>query len=339
MSGGVDSTAAACLLLDEGYEVIGLTFRPLYDSDESVVEDARKVCGRFGIPHHTLEIQEDFERCVISDFISEYLRGRTPNPCVVCNFHIKWARLLKAADELGCSRMATGHYARLGFENGRYFIRKGCDQQKDQSYFLWKLTQEQLSRTLFPLGQHSKEECRKIALDNGFEQISQKQESQEICFVPHDDYRSFLQQRIKDYKERFPAGNFLNPAGEIIGKHEGFPNYTIGQRKGLRVAFGSPRYVTRIDAASNSVTLGEKEDLLSLEANIEQVSLQKYASIDEEKEYSTKIRYRNAGQTSRVRTSGNGLQICFSEAVSAVTPGQSAVIYEGDDLVAGGILL
>lgn len=338
MSGGVDSTAAALVLLEQGHDLVGITFRPLYDAGYSAVEDARAVAGRLGFPHHILEIQETFDRCVIRYFVEEYLHGRTPNPCVVCNSLIKWQRVLQAADELGCSRIATGHYARLGFENGRWFIRKGADSLKDQSYFLWKLEQEQLARTLFPLGDYGKDEIRRLVFQAGFGQISKKQESQEICFVPDDDYRSFLRSRIPDYAQRFPAGNFVNPQGEVIGRHEGFPNYTIGQRKGLRVAFGSPRYVCRIDAEKNTVCLGEKEDLLSTEARLTGLHFQKYATLEENRTYITRIRYRNAGKASRIIPEENGCRVRFEEAVSALTPGQSAVIYEGDDLVAGGII-
>lgn len=338
MSGGVDSTAAALVLMEQGYEPVGITFRPLRNDDYSAVEDARGVAEKLGFPHHTLELQDTFEQCVIRYFEEEYLHGRTPNPCVVCNSLIKWERLLQAADELGCSRIATGHYARLGFENGRRFIRKGRDGSKDQSYFLWKLSQQQLSRTLFPLGDYTKEEIRRKVSESGFEVISQKGESQEVCFVPDDDYRSFLRSRIPDFAQRFPAGDFVNPQGEPIGKHEGFPNYTIGQRKGLRVAFGSPRYVCRIDPETNTVCLGEKEDLLSTETRLTGLQFQKYASFEEEKTYITKIRYRNAGKAARIRPTEDGCHIRFAEAVSALTPGQSAVIYEGDDLVAGGII-
>lgn len=338
MSGGVDSTAAALVLLEEGYELAGITFRPLYSNDYSAVKDAQKVAEKLGFPHHCLELQETFDQCVIQNFVEEYLHGRTPNPCVVCNSLIKWERLLQAADELGCSRIATGHYARNSFENGRWFIRKGSDKQKDQSYFLWKLKQNQLARTLFPLGAYSKDEIRQLAAQAGFEQISQKQESQEICFVPNDDYRSFLRNRIPDYAQRFPAGDFVNPQGETIGKHEGIPNYTIGQRKGLRVAFGSPRYVCRIDAEKNTVCLGEKEDLLSTETQLTALQFQKYTSFEEEKTYLAKIRYRNAGTDAQISPTKDGCRVRFAKAVSALTPGQSAVIYEGDDIVAGGII-
>lgn len=338
MSGGVDSTAAALVLLEQGYDLVGITFRPLHNTDYSAVEDAREVAGRLGFPHHTLELQETFDQCVIRYFVEEYLHGRTPNPCVECNSRIKWQRMLQAADELGCSHIATGHYARIGFADGRWFIRKGCDALKDQSYFLWKLEQEQLARTLFPLGDYCKEDIRRIAFQAGFGKISRKQESQEICFVPDDDYRNFLRSRIPDYAQRFPAGNFVNPQGEVIGQHEGFPNYTIGQRKGLRVAFGSPRYVCRIDAEKNTVCLGEKGDLLSTEAHLTGLQFQKYASFEEDRTYITKIRYRNAGKASCISPVEDGCLVRFSEAVSALTPGQSAVIYEGNDLVAGGII-
>lgn len=354
MSGGIDSSVAAMLLKDK-YLIEGMTFRSFDNISKACMEketgccsvdaifEAKRLAENLGFPHHILDVRELFAQTVISNFVDEYLHARTPNPCVVCNRVIKWGAMLKEADQLGCNYIATGHYAQVICENGRYFLRKGADGRKDQTYFLWQLSQENLSRTIFPLGGLQKAQVREIALENGYEKLSQKRESQEICFVTNDDYRSFLREQVPDIDERIGAGKIWYRREKLLGKHKGFPFYTIGQRKGLEVAVGHPVYVTNIDAKHNRITLGEKEDLLCNEIKVSHVNLMKYAHLTDGSEFICKIRYNNSGVRCKVYNEQqegveNMLRIEFAEPVSAVTPGQSAVFYEGDDVVGGGVI-
>ncbi len=349
MSGGIDSSVAAMLLKDK-YEIVGMTFRSFDNISKACMEketgccsvdsifEAKRLAQNLGFDHHILDVRDLFYETVIADFVNEYLHGRTPNPCVVCNRVIKWGRMLQEADALGCQYIATGHYARIGYENGRYFLRRGADVRKDQTYFLWQLSQENLSRTLFPLGEYEKAEVRSIALENGYEKLSKKKESQEICFVTNDDYRSFLREQVPDIDEKIGSGKILYTDGKVLGKHKGFPFYTIGQRKGLEVAVGHPVYVTDINAEKNTVTLGEREDILKTEITVSNLNLMKYADLESPRTLNCKIRYNNIGVECEARQEGDKLKITFAEPVSAVTPGQSAVLYEGDDIVAGGII-
>lgn len=296
-----------------------------------------------GFEHHILDIRQEFSDTVIRNFIDEYLHGRTPNPCVVCNSVIKWGRLIETADQFGCDWIATGHYARIGRQEGRYFLRKGKDGSKDQTYFLWMLTQENLARTLFPLGELTKPEVRALAAAHGYEALSKKKESQEICFIPGNDYRTFLAGRIPDFRERFGPGRFVDTSGKYLGEHRGFPHYTIGQRKGLGIALGQPVFVVSIDAGNNEVTLGTKEELLSAELSVRSVNRMKYREIPEGLEVSAKIRYRNAGLPASLYPDSHSphqerLCVRFHTPAESVTPGQSAVFYEGDDLIGGGII-
>ena len=350
MSGGIDSTVAAILLLKQEYELIGITFRTFDSISTACMEkekgccnvnslfEAKHVAESLGFEHQLLDLRNEFRDTVINNFINEYLKGRTPNPCVLCNSYIKWGYLFEQADILGCDYIATGHYARIGCDNHRYFLQKGIDATKDQSYFLWTLTQENLARTLFPLGSLTKNEVRLIAHKEGFEKISQKKESQEICFIPDNDYRHFLETHVENYKDTYKEGHFINTEGTSIGKHKGFPNYTIGQRKGLQVAFGTPKYVCAIDPIQNTVMLGDKEDLLATEMTVKNIHFQKYNPIPPDFEATVKIRYRDTGHLARIQQENDTLKVSFLNPVSAITPGQSAVIYEGDDLVAGGVI-
>lgn len=284
-------------------------------------------------------IREEFGDFIIDNFVDEYLAGRTPNPCVLCNTHIKWDALLRRADQLGCEFIATGHYAQVRFENGRHIISKGKDENKDQSYVLWGLSQESLARTLFPLGGFSKPEIRKMALDRGYEELSKKGESFEICFVPDNDYRGFLRRRVEGLEERVDGGDFVDVEGNVIGKHKGYPFYTIGQRKGLEVAFGDPRYVIKIDAKNNQVVLGVKEDLNKKTVFVRNPNIMKYESITEEMEVLSKIRYKDKGSNSSISPLEDGrLKIEFYKDVQGVAPGQSAVFYDGNDLIGGGFI-
>ena len=293
MSGGIDSSVAAIELRRQGYELKGVTFTQL-TLDSPAVAEARKMADDMGFEHHTLDMRREFYDSVICNFIDEYLHGRTPNPCVQCNSNIKWGMLQKFADEMGCFYIATGHYAQIECTpEGRYFIRKGADEHKDQSYFLWRLTQENLSRTLFPLGKYTKTEVRQIALDNGYEQLSKKGESQEICFIPDNDYRNFLRTNVPDYDKKYKKGDFIDINGKVLGKHQGFPNYTIGQRKGLGIALGEPMYVVRIDAEKNQVVLGRKEDLLTKTCYARDLNMMKFPDFIDGQIVMAKVRYKS----------------------------------------------
>jgi tRNA-specific 2-thiouridylase len=277
---------------------------------------------------------------VIDNFVDEYLSGRTPNPCVLCNTHIKWEALLKRADKLDCEFIATGHYANIRVQDsGRYVISKGKDEHKDQSYVLWGVSQENLARTRFPLGSFAKSEIRQMAKDMGQLELANKSESYEICFVPDNDYRSFLRNKVDDLDERIGPGNFMLSDGSIVGKHLGYPYYTIGQRKGLGLAFGHPMFVTRILPESNTVMLGTIEELEKSEAIVRNINLVKYENISEPIDAITKIRYKDAGAMSTLVQDGDRIKVNFHHSVSGIAPGQSAVFYEGNDLLGGGFLV
>ncbi|HEY8733154.1 MAG TPA: tRNA 2-thiouridine(34) synthase MnmA [Puia sp.] len=351
MSGGIDSTVTALMLQDQGYEVIGITMKTWdYASAGSSKKetgccnldsfnDARMAAVQHGFPHFVLDIRDEFGTAVIDNFVKEYLAGRTPNPCVMCNTHIKWRALLKRADALDCEFMATGHYAFIHQHiNGRYFLSKGVDEQKDQSYVLWGLQQDLLSRTMLPLGKYRKPEIRKMAIDYGYPGLAKKSESYEICFVPDNDYRGFLKKKIPELGTHVDGGSFVDAEGNIIGKHRGYPFYTIGQRKGLDIAFGKPVYVTAIHPEENTVVLGEEKDLAGQSMLVTGLNLQKYSSVPDGLEAVTKIRYKDKGALSNIYTQDNQLLVKFHKPVKSIAPGQSAVFYEGDDVVGGGII-
>ena len=349
MSGGIDSTMAAILLIEQGYQLEGVTFRSWDSISKACMEretgccsvdsifEAKSVAEKLGFNHQILDIRQLFKDTVINNFISEYLHGRTPNPCVVCNKHIKWGALIDLADKLDCQYIATGHYAQIGKENGRCFIRRGFDVSKDQSYFLWQLSQENLQRTIFPLGNYTKLQVRQMAAERGYVKLSQKRESQEICFVPNNNYRDFLRENSEDYL-CVTSGDFISTDGRILGQHKGFPNYTIGQRKGLQIALGQPMYVTKIDAKKNTVTLGTKDDLMSTTIYVSDYNLMKLSKISEPIKAQVRIRYRSQGGLATIEPDGNRLKITFDSPIDSVTPGQSAVFYQDDDLLGGGII-
>ncbi|MXV15026.1 tRNA 2-thiouridine(34) synthase MnmA [Hufsiella ginkgonis] len=352
MSGGVDSSVAAVMLHEQGYEVIGLTMKTWdYASSGSSsketgccsldsINDARALAVGYGFPHYILDIRDEFGDFVIDNFVDEYLAGRTPNPCVLCNTHIKWEALLKRADKLGCEFIATGHYADIRLQdNGRYVISKGKDENKDQSYVLWGVSQKNLARTQFPLGRFAKSEIRQMARDMGQLELANKSESYEICFVPDNDYRAFLRHKVEDLDDRIGEGNFVLTDGTIVGKHQGYPFYTIGQRKGLGIALGHPMFVSRIIPETNTVVLGTQDELQRSHALVRNLNLVKYASITEPLEAVTKIRYKDAGTLSTVVQHGDLMKVDFSNAVAGIAPGQSAVFYEGNDLLGGGFLM
>ncbi len=351
MSGGVDSSVAAVMLHEQGYEVIGLTMKTWdYASSGSSsketgccsldsINDARSLAVGYGFPHYILDIRSEFGGSVINNFIDEYLAGRTPNPCVLCNTHIKWEALLKRADKLDCELIATGHYANIRQENERYVISKGRDEHKDQSYVLWGVSQKNLARTHFPLGSFTKAEIKNMAVEMGQLELAGKSESYEICFVPDNDYRAFLKHQVEDLEERVAGGNFILTDRTVVGTHQGYPFYTIGQRKGLGIALGKPMFVTKIDPNTNTVVLGGQEDLESSEAWVRDFNLVKYDNLQNGIEAVTKIRYKDQGALSTVTQMSDHLKIGFHHQVSGIAPGQSAVFYEGNDLLGGGFLI
>ena len=351
MSGGIDSTVAAMLLLEQGYELVGVTFRTFDSIKESClarekgccsvesIMEAKHMAKTLGFEHHILDFRDTFREHVIANFISEYSRGRTPNPCVLCNSHIKWGELVKAADEYGCDLIATGHYAQIAEHRGHWYLRNAVDTHKDQTYFLWMLTEENLRRTVFPLGGLTKPEVRQIAFDHGLEKLSKKSESQEICFVPNNDYRQFLSEQ----GVQVPSGKFVNAEGKVLGEHTGFCNYTIGQRKGLGIALGTPQFVTKIDAARNEVTLGSREALYSTDVQADSVRLRDVEWLRESPTVSARIRYKSPAVPARIDLSEYTseypvLRLHFDQPVWGITPGQSLVIYK-DELVVGGGLI
>ncbi|MBK6545813.1 MAG: tRNA 2-thiouridine(34) synthase MnmA [Saprospiraceae bacterium] len=350
MSGGIDSTVTALLLHEAGYEVIGVTMKTWdYASSGSSkketgccnldsLQDARRVAVDMGFHHFILDIRDEFGEAVIENFVEEYLAGRTPNPCVLCNTHIKWNALLRRADSLDCEFIATGHYARIHSNDDSYYISKAKDLNKDQSYVLWGLSQECIKRSKFPLSEFLKPEVRAIAFDRGYSDLSKKAESYEICFVPDNDYRGFLKRRVEGLAEKVKNGSFVDVDGNILGQHEGYPFFTIGQRKGLGKAFGKPMFVSEIIPDTNTVVLAEGEDLERNRMLVGKVNFQKFKTIDPDKELVTKIRYKDPGHQSLVQTVGKDLEIEFIGPVKGIAPGQSAVVYDGDDVVCGGII-
>ncbi len=351
MSGGIDSTVTAMILHDQGYEIIGITMKTWDyatsggDRKETgccsldSINDARQVAVEKGFHHFIVDIREEFGDYVINNFVDEYLSGRTPNPCVLCNTHIKWEALLKRADALGCDYIATGHYARIGQKNDRYFIQRAIDHNKDQSYVLWGLSQECLKRSMFPLGEMTKPEVRQLAADYGYLELSKKPESYEICFVPDNDYRGFLRRRVPDLAERVNGGMYVNKEGEILGRHQGYPFYTVGQRKGLGVTFAEPMFVSEIISGTNTIVLGREDDLIRNRMMVSGINLLKYDKLPEGMETVTKIRYRDPGTMSElIQIDHSKVEVSFMANVRGIAPGQSAVFYEGDDVVGGGII-
>jgi tRNA-specific 2-thiouridylase len=349
MSGGIDSSITALLLHEQGYEVVGMTMKT-WDYVNSggkkketgccsldSINDARNLAVTLGFPHIILDIREEFGDYVISNFTSEYLAGRTPNPCVLCNTHIKWDALLRRADKLDCEYIATGHYANIRHENGRYIISKGKDLNKDQSYALWGVSQASLSRTILPLGKFTKPEIRELANERGFKELATKSESYEICFVPDNDYRGFLKRRVESLEEQVKGGEFVLEDGTVVGTHEGYPFYTVGQRKGLGVALGYPVYVTEIQADKNRVVLGTFDELARNGMYVHKLNLSKYTDLQGRMlDTVTKVRYNDQGTPAVIEQDGDMMKVYFGKGVHAIAPGQAAVFYEGDDVIGGG---
>ncbi|MFN3270315.1 MAG: tRNA-specific 2-thiouridylase MnmA [Candidatus Kapaibacterium sp.] len=351
MSGGVDSSTAAAILKAQGYEVVGITVTSIKITDDCKVEnsnsgccnyqaliDASDIAEHLGIEHHIVDLSDIFKEKIINNFVEEYLKGRTPNPCSLCNPLIKWGEILKKADEYDCQFYATGHYARLEYDKrtGRYYIRMALDKTKDQSYFLWGLNQEQLKRTIFPLGNLLKSQVRELAREFGLK-VHNKFESQEICFVPSNNYRDVLEQ-YSNQIDLFKEGNILF-RGVVVGKHNGYVNYTIGQRRGLGISYHQPLYVKKIIPETNTIVVDIEEELKSYSLSASNINLMKYDNLDENKEYLVKIRYKDKGSKGICKVLDNGvLNVQFIEPKKAITPGQSVVVYENEDLVAGGII-
>lgn len=345
MSGGVDSSLAAALLQEQGYDVIGITMQiwPAEDQAEggccalTAVDDARRVADTLGIPYYVMNFKELFKEKVISNFCSEYMAGRTPNPCIACNRYIKFEALLRKALSLGANYIATGHYARLSFdeERKRYLMRRAADDTKDQTYALYNLTQDQLQHTLMPLGDYTKAKARELAAKLGLK-VANKPDSQEICFVSDNNYRRFLEENVT---EPIKPGPFLDIEGNVLGTHEGIPFYTIGQRKGLGIALGKPAYVVDIDVEKNAVILGDNKDvyakgLISVDNNF--IYMEELTEI---MEVEVKIRYSAKPAKAQIAPCKDGVRLEFASPQRAVTPGQAAVFYKGDYVIGGGTIL
>ena len=349
LSGGVDSSVAAYLLKEQGYDVIGVTMQIWQEEDSctveenggccglSAVEDARRVAQKLDIPYYVMNFRKEFQKQVIDYFTREYLEGRTPNPCIACNRYVKWESLLKRSLEIGADYIATGHYARVEqLPNGRYAIRNSVTAKKDQTYALYNLTQEQLARTLMPVGAYTKDEIRKIAEKAGLP-VAHKKDSQEICFVPDNDYARFIKNSTG---KTIPKGNFVLADGKVIGEHQGIIHYTIGQRKGLNLSMGHPVFVTKIRPDSNEVVIGENEDLFVNTLICDRVNFMAMEGLDGEVRLKAKIRYNHPGAECVISPAEDGkVRVTFDQPQRAITPGQAVVFYQGEYVAGGGIIL
>ncbi|MFZ5943341.1 MAG: tRNA 2-thiouridine(34) synthase MnmA [Bacillota bacterium] len=349
MSGGVDSSVTAYLLKEQGYNVIGVTMQIWQvESEEekvggccslSAVEDARRVADKLGIPFYVMNFRDQFEADVIDYFTEEYLQGRTPNPCIACNKKIKFEGFFKKARGLGADYIATGHYAKVFYqeERKRFVLKKAEDKHKDQTYALYNFTQEQMAHTLLPLGNYTKPQIREIAAELGL-RVANKPDSQEICFVPDDNYKNFIEQRVGDKK--FKPGPFLNTSGNKIGVHEGLPNYTVGQRKGLGLALGYPVYVVKIDTENNAVIVGKDNEVFQENLIANENNFILFDSLEQEMEVQVKIRYSAKPAPAIIKPQEeNNILVSFKEPQRAITPGQAVVYYDGDYVVGGGTII
>lgn len=350
MSGGVDSSAVAVMLHKQGYEVIGVTMKTWNHSLHSKASssgccsvedfnDARAIALSAGFPHYIIDLSEVFAAGVIDNFVESYLAGETPNPCILCNTLIKWDALLSKADQLQCDYIATGHYAQIRQEQGRYVLSAGLDQTKDQSYVLWGLNQQVLARTLLPLGTMHKTTVRAQMAELGLERVAKKKDSYEICFIPDNDYRAFLQHKRPETIQALHNGEILNKQGEVLGRHAGYPFFTLGQRRKLGVALGKPSYVVDIDKQHNRIVLGDAQDLWKRGIFVRDINWIKAENYYHNK-LRIKVRYRDQGAWGYLKPAEHKdwLQIDFPEGVYNPTPGQSAVFYEGTDVVGGGFV-
>ena len=348
MSGGVDSSVAAALLKSQGYDVIGVTMH-IWDEDPETtsgdrsccsleaVEDARRVAARLDIPYYVMNFKDVFREKVVDYFTKEYLNGRTPNPCIACNRYIKFDALLQKAISMDIDYVATGHYARVEFDcvSGRYMIKKAVDEHKDQTYALYNLTQDQLKRTLFPLGAYTKDEIRKLAEDLEMK-VASKPDSQEICFIPDNDYAGFIEENVE---ESIRPGNFVDMDGNVLGRHKGIIHYTIGQRKGLGISIGRPAYVLRIDPDRNEVVLGDNRDVFAKGLIASDLNFVSTGGIESKVIADVKIRYTAKATRATIEPiDDDKVKVVFDEPARAITPGQSAVFYDGDMVLGGGVI-
>ena len=349
MSGGVDSSVAAYLLKEQGYNVIGVTMQIWQDEDNviveenggccglSAVEDARRVANQLEIPYYVMNFKNEFKENVMDYFVAEYLKGKTPNPCIACNRYVKWESLLKRSLDIGADYIATGHYARIGqLPNGRFAIKNSVTAAKDQTYALYNLTQDQLAHTLMPVGEYEKDHIRKIAQEIGL-MVANKPDSQEICFVPDNDYAGFIE---KETNIKSVPGNFINSKGEVLGKHKGIVHYTVGQRKGLGITFGHPVFVTKICPETNEVVLGENEDVFTQKLHANNLNFMSIEKLEGPMRVKAKIRYSHVGGACTINLIDNDTVECiFDEKQRAITPGQAVVFYDGDYVLGGGTIL
>ena len=349
MSGGVDSSVAAYLLKQQGYDVVGVTMQIWQDESHeeienkggccglSAVDDARRVAAMLDIPYYVMNFKSEFKRDVIDYFVREYLAGRTPNPCIACNRYVKWESLLTRSIQIGADYIATGHYARIcELPNGRYAIRNSVTAKKDQTYALYNLTQEQLKRTLMPIGDYTKEQVRKIAEDIGL-MVAGKPDSMEICFVPDNDYASFIE---KETGVTSVPGDFVDVDGNVIGKHKGVIHYTVGQRKGLGIALGKPAFVVAIRPEQNQVVIGEDRDVYTEKLYANNLNFMSVGNITEPVHVKAKIRYSHEGAYCTVRKiDSDTIECIFDQPVRAVTPGQAVVLYDGEYVLGGGTII
>lgn len=349
MSGGVDSSVAAYLLKQQGYEVIGVTMQIWQDAERiveeenggccglSAVEDARRVAAQLEIPYYVMNFKDSFQKNVVDYFVEEYLNGRTPNPCIACNRYVKWESLLQRSLSIGADYIATGHYARIvKLPNGRYTLRRSATLAKDQTYALYNLTQEQLQRTLMPVGEYSKEEIRKIAEDIQI-QVANKPDSQDICFVPDGDYAGFIE---KTAGKQLQKGNFVTVDGTVLGEHKGIIHYTVGQRKGLGLALGYPAFVLEIRPETNEVVIGTHEESMAKSLRAGNLNFMSIEDLTEPLRVFTKIRYNHRGVWATIEKTGEDEILCtFEEPQRAVTPGQAVVFYDGEYVLGGGTIL
>ena len=334
MSGGVDSSVAARLLINSGYEVTGVTLS-LSDTAISEADAAKQVCKSLGIEHKSIDLRKEFSDFVINDFISEYEKGRTPNPCIVCNKNIKFGKMLDMARDMGFDKIATGHYAVIKKQGDRYLLEKAEDESKDQSYVLFCLSQTQLSHSLFPLGELTKAQVREIARENGFLNAD-KSDSQDICFVPDGDYASYIKNATgKSYSK----GEYVDVSGNVLGTHSGIINYTIGQRKGLGIALGKPQFVISKDVSSGKVVLGDEEYLFYKRVLVENVNFIPFDRLEGDMRVTAKLRYRHKEEEAVIHPMENGVLIEFERPQRAPSSGQSAVFYDGKTVIGGGIIV
>lgn len=346
MSGGIDSSAVCLMLQDAGYEVFGMTMRvwdlpSQFSGGDTVprfIREAQDLAARLGIEHTVVDARDEFRQSVVAYFCGEYVQGRTPNPCVICNRDFKFRILREQADAHQCQYMATGHYVRTIEFSGHTYLLTGEDGRKDQSYFLWRVPESTLSRCLFPLGGFHKDQVRAYLKEKGFEVVARQGESMEVCFI-EDDYRDFLRARLPNLETQVDGGAFVNTTGKRLGLHRGVPFYTVGQRKGLGIALGHPVYVLRLNAEKNTIVIGEERDLQTPCFFVEDLVAANEALFFSEENLSVRIRYHSQPHPCKIRRLDDGrLLVVTSGPVSAVTPGQSAVFYVGNRLVAGSVI-